>query len=154
MPTGTPFHPRLAALTASPLRYEWAATLLFPVFTSVEDELAALRAAATVTDMSPLFKFEVRGADAPRFVEHLVTKDASRLAPGGALYTPWCADDGHVRVTWSPSTGALIGFGRIAPAHAAVGSRVEVRWDRDGAHGLVPAEVVPLPFVRLRRAAA
>lgn len=389
MHTGTPFYPRLSTMTESPLRYEWASLLLIPVFTSIEDELRALREAATITDMSPLFKFEVRGSDAARFIAHLVTKDTARLQPGGAVYTPWCADDGHViadgivfrvaddlyrisgpqnlawfrsvaerigadveitdvsaawailslqgprsreilervsgqewgelkfsrlrstqvggvdvdlsrqgftgelgyelwvgaddaltmldavleagrdfdlqpagtmaidiarveaglilidadfaptgpmrvtpyalgmdglvgldtkedfvgraalqevaragdsprlvglqldwaalsrlfeqqgrppvvraevqfapfeveadgarigratSVTWSPSTRALIGFGQVAPAHAEIGSRVEVRWDRDGAHGLVPAEVVALPFVKLRRA--
>jgi aminomethyltransferase len=93
---GTPFYPRLSTLTETPLRYEWASMLLVPVFTSIEDELRALREAATITDMSPLFKFEVRGAGAARFVDSLVTKDTSRLQPGGAVYTPWCADDGHV----------------------------------------------------------
>jgi aminomethyltransferase len=92
--SGTPFFPRLSALTDSPLLYEWASLLLIPVFTSVEDELRALRETATVTDMSPLYKFEVRGPDAPFFIDSLVTKDTSLLKPGGAVYTPWCSDDG------------------------------------------------------------
>jgi aminomethyltransferase len=55
-------------------------------------------------------------------------------------------------VTWSPSVGKLIAFGGVARGLAEPGTTVEVLWDFDGVSGPVPATVVELPFVDLRRA--
>jgi aminomethyltransferase len=55
-------------------------------------------------------------------------------------------------VTWSPTTGKLIAFGSVRRGLAEPGTRVEVLWDADGVSGPVPATVVELPFVDLRRA--
>ncbi len=76
------------------------------------------------------------------------------------LWTPLAAQAGGsavgraTSVTWSPTTGRLIGFGVLDAAHAEVGNRIEVVWDRDGVVGSVPATVVELPFVRMKRAAS
>lgn len=93
---GTPFFPRTSALTSSQFLYEWSSLLVVDVFSSVERELRAMRETATVNDMSPLYKLEVRGRDAARFVDLLVTKDTTALAPGQVLYTPWCTDEGRL----------------------------------------------------------
>jgi aminomethyltransferase len=94
LPDGTPFFPRTSTRSGSQFFYDWSSLLVSPVYTSVEDELRAMRETAVIIDMSPLYKLDVRGADAPRFVEQLVTKDTSRLDVGKVLYTPWVTDEG------------------------------------------------------------
>ncbi|MYB23959.1 MAG: aminomethyl transferase family protein [Acidimicrobiia bacterium] len=44
--------------------------------------------------MSPLAKHSITGPDAERFVDYLIPRDATRLAPGQAYFTPWCNEDG------------------------------------------------------------
>jgi aminomethyltransferase len=46
--------------------------------------------------VSPLFKYLVSGRDAPRFVDRLITRDVSKMAPGQVFYTPWCDERGKV----------------------------------------------------------
>jgi aminomethyltransferase len=91
---GTPFFERTSALAGSQFFYEWSSLLVIDVFTSVEQELRAMRETATVNDMSPLYKHQISGTDAERLVDFLVTKDTSSLHPGRVLYTPWCTEDG------------------------------------------------------------
>ena len=46
--------------------------------------------------MSPLFKYIVTGRDATRLVDRLITRDATKLAVGQVIYTPWCDEQGKV----------------------------------------------------------
>ncbi len=57
-------------------------------------------------------------------------------------------------VTWSPTLQTMIGFGHLPPETAAAGAQVTAIWN-DPTLGEVPvtATVVPMPFVRQRRAA-
>lgn len=50
------------------------------------DEHDAVREAAGMFDMSPLKKVFVRGPDAAAVLDHLTTRDISRIAPGQAAY--------------------------------------------------------------------
>ena len=36
------------------------------------------------------------GPDATRLVDRVITRDATRIAPGQVVYTPWCDEDGAV----------------------------------------------------------
>ncbi|ORA39409.1 glycine cleavage system protein T [Mycobacterium aquaticum] len=54
-------------------------------------------------------------------------------------------------ITWSPTTGKLIGFGHVPPASAAPGNTVTVLWPIGEEQVDVPAVVVDLPFVTRRR---
>ena len=47
-------------------------------------------------DISPLYKYEVRGKDALRLVNRVITRDAAKCAVGQALYGCLCEDDGAV----------------------------------------------------------
>jgi len=65
MPLPTPFHPRTVALCGSLFWKEWAGCHAVRSFdTSHEREYFALRHAAGLIDVSPLYKYEVRGSDA------------------------------------------------------------------------------------------
>jgi aminomethyltransferase len=59
-------------------------------------EYHAIRSSAAVFDVSPLFKYHVRGRDAVRLVDRVVTRDVGRAAVGQVLYTPWCDGEGKV----------------------------------------------------------
>jgi aminomethyltransferase len=59
-------------------------------------EYHAIRNSAGLIDISPLYKYEVRGNDALRLVNRVITRDASRCAVGQALYGCLCEDDGAV----------------------------------------------------------
>ncbi|MEO8570446.1 MAG: aminomethyltransferase family protein, partial [Chloroflexota bacterium] len=59
-------------------------------------EYNAIREAAALIDVSPLYKYIVSGPDALPLVDRVVTRDATKLAVGGVIYTPWCDEHGKV----------------------------------------------------------
>ena len=61
-----------------------------------EHEYWAIRSAAALFDVSPLYKYLVRGRDAARLLDRLVTRDIGRCAVGQVMYTPWCDEAGKV----------------------------------------------------------
>jgi len=61
-----------------------------------EHEYNAIRNAAALIDVSPLFKYLVRGRDAVKLVDRVITRDARKLAVGQVYYTPWCDERGKV----------------------------------------------------------
>ncbi len=58
------------------------------------DEHDAVRDAVGMFDMSPLKKVFVRGSDALAVLDHLTTRDMSKIAPGQAAYLSVLTDDG------------------------------------------------------------
>jgi aminomethyltransferase len=61
-----------------------------------EREYNAIRNAAALIDISPLFKYRVSGKDAARLVDRVVTRDVQKMAVGQVAYTNWCDGDGKV----------------------------------------------------------
>ena len=61
-----------------------------------EHEYNAIRNAAALIDVSPLFKYLVRGRDAVKLVDRIITRDARKLSVGQVYYTPWCDERGKV----------------------------------------------------------
>jgi aminomethyltransferase len=97
MPIPTPFHPRTSALCTSLFWKEWAGCHAVRSYdTHHEREYHAIRQAAGLIDVSPLYKYEVRGAGAADFLSHLTVRDVRRLRPGRVTYLCWCDDDGKV----------------------------------------------------------
>jgi aminomethyltransferase len=98
MSIGTPFHPRTAPLVTSHAWRRWSGYLAASSYGDfVPPEYAAIRNAAAVIDVSPLYKHVVSGPDAAVLLDRVVTNDVARLEPGQALYTPWCDRLGKVR---------------------------------------------------------
>jgi aminomethyltransferase len=94
---GTAFHARTSALNRKMQWREWSGYFASSVYADAHDiEYNAIREAAALIDVSPLYKYLVSGADALRLVDRVVTRDATRLAPGGVIYTPWCDEHGKV----------------------------------------------------------
>jgi len=94
---GTPFHPRTAPLVRKLQWREWAGHLAASAYADSWDiEYNAIRQAAGVIDVSPLYKYLVRGPDATRLVDRIQTRDATKIAVGQVVYACWCDEDGHV----------------------------------------------------------
>lgn len=93
----TPFHARTAALCMSHAWRRWAGYVVASSYElSHEREYHAIRSAAALLDVSPLYKYAVRGRDAARLLDRVVTRDVARAAAGQVLYTPWCDAAGKV----------------------------------------------------------
>jgi aminomethyltransferase len=93
----TPFHERTSALCVSHAWRRWAGYVVASSYElSHEREYHAIRAAAALFDVSPLYKYMVRGRDAARLLDRVVTRNVLRSQVGQVLYTPWC--DAHGKV--------------------------------------------------------
>ena len=97
MPIGTAFHERTFGLCESLSYREWSGYYTVSAYeTHHEHEYNAIRNAAALIDISPLFKYLVTGPDATRFVNRIITRDAERMSVGQVYYTPWCDEHGLV----------------------------------------------------------
>jgi aminomethyltransferase len=94
---GTAFYPRTGPLNSKLQWREWSGYLAASAyFDSHEIEYNAIREAAGLIDVSPLYKYLVSGPDAKRLVDRVITRDAGKLAAGRVYYTSWCNEDGRV----------------------------------------------------------
>ena len=130
MPVGTPFHQRTFALCESLNYRDWSGYYTVSSYETHHDhEYHAIRDAAALIDISPLFKYSITGPDAPRLVDRVITRDASRMAPGQVFYTPWCDEQGHV-----VDDGTVARLGESAFRWTAADPNL--RWLRQNASGL------------------
>jgi aminomethyltransferase len=97
MPIGTAVHDRTFALAESLNYREWSGYYAVSAYEAHhEHEYNAIRNAAALIDVSPLFKYMVTGPDAARLVDRLITRDVSKMTVGQVFYTPWCDEHGKV----------------------------------------------------------
>lgn len=94
---GTPFHARTAPLVEGQTWRRWAGYVVASSYELHHDrEYHAIRSSAALFDVSPLFKYHVRGPDAVRLLDRVVTRDVAKAKVGQVLYTPWCDASGKV----------------------------------------------------------
>jgi aminomethyltransferase len=94
---GSPFHPRTAPLNRKQQWREWSGYWASSAYADAHDiEYNAIREAAALIDVSPLYKYRVSGSDAQALVDRVITRDASKMAVGQVWYTPWCDEHGKV----------------------------------------------------------
>ena len=97
MPIGTPFHSRTAPLCASQNWRTWSGYFVASSYDVMHDyEYHAIRNSAGLIDISPLYKYDVRGKDALKLVNRVMSRDAAKCAVGQALYGCLCENDGAV----------------------------------------------------------
>jgi aminomethyltransferase len=97
MPIGTAFHSRTSALCRSMSWREWSGYFAVSAYeVNHEREYSAIRNAAALIDISPLFKYRVSGKDATRLVDRIVTRDVPKMKVGQVAYVHWCDGDGKV----------------------------------------------------------
>jgi aminomethyltransferase len=97
MSVGTAFHPRTAPLNRKMQWREWSGYFASSSYADFHDiEYNAIREAAGLIDVSPLFKYRISGPDAMSLVDRVITRDAANIKPGQVVYTPWCDEFGKV----------------------------------------------------------
>ena len=97
MSVGTAFHPATAPLNRKQQWREWSGYFASSAYADAHDiEYNAIREAAALIDVSPLYKYVVSGPDAQRLVDRVITRDATKLRPGQVYYTPWCDEHGKL----------------------------------------------------------
>ena len=97
MSIGTAFWPRQKELNTKESWGDWSGYFAAAVYADFHDiEYNAIREAAAVIDISPLYKYVVEGPDATRLLDRVMTRDVSKLQVDQVSYTPWCDEEGKV----------------------------------------------------------
>lgn len=65
-------------------------------YRSILEEHKAVRRTAGLFDVSHMGEVDVKGTEAGKFLNHLVTNDVAKLYPGRVLYSPMCHPTGGV----------------------------------------------------------
>ena len=126
----TPFHPRTSALCVSHAWRRWSGYVVASSYELThEREYHAIRSAAALLDVSPLYKYVVTGRDAARLLDRVVTRHVAPAAVGQVLYTTWCDGAGKVL---DDGTVARLG----EEAYRLTSADPTVRWLEANAIGL------------------
>jgi aminomethyltransferase len=97
MPVPTALHERTFPLCQSLNYREWAGYYAVSAYeVHHEHEYNAIRNAAALIDITPLFKYLISGRDATRFVNRIITRDINKVAQGQVIYCCWCDEQGKV----------------------------------------------------------
>src|SRR6185295_16573392 len=126
----SPFHARTSALMQGNQWRRWAGHTVASAYELTPDrEGMAIRNACALIDVSPLFKYHVRGPDAAAFLNRLVTRDLRKMEVGHMSYTPWC-----------DARGKVVDDGTIAKlaenVYRLTAAESNLRWLGDNAPGL------------------
>lgn len=125
---GSPFHASTSALNQTTWWYGWGPYVIPDVYTTMPEEISAIRTTVAAIDMSPLPKVQLSGKDAMLLADRLVTRDLTKLAAGQVFYTPWCDDSGY-----------LIGDGlvfRLQENNCVLSGEISLQWLRHQATDL------------------
>ena len=97
MPIGTAVHERTFPLCQSLNYREWSGFYAVSVYeTHHEHEYNAIRNAAALIDVTPLFKYMITGRDATRFVNRIIARDINKVAVNQVIYCCWCDEEGKI----------------------------------------------------------
>ena len=92
----TPFHERTSEYCYSNDWYRWAGYKIAKEYSSTELEYTSMRNTAGVIDITPMHKYDIKGEDAKKFINKLITKDISNIQSNQVAYGIWCNEDGMV----------------------------------------------------------
>lgn len=93
----TPFHERTSKLSLPQNWRRWAGYLVAGSYDlTLDREYWAIRNAAALIDVTPLMKYMIRGRDASRLLNRVITRDMDKLKVGQVYYTGWCDDEGKM----------------------------------------------------------
>ncbi len=97
LPVGTAVHERTFALCESLNYREWSGYYTVSAYeTRHEHEYNAIRNAAALIDVTPLFKYLVTGPDATKLVNRIIAREILKVSPGQVIYCCWCDEQGKV----------------------------------------------------------
>ena len=90
-------HERTLALCQSLNYREWSGYYAVSAYeTHHEHEYNAVRNAAALFDITPLYKYLITGKDATRLIDRIITRDIHKVKPGQVIYCCWCDEQGMV----------------------------------------------------------
>ena len=93
----TPFHERTSKLCLPQNWRRWAGYLVVGSYDlTLDHEYWAIRNSAALIDVTPLMKYMIKGKDACRLLNRVVTRDMDKLKVGQVYYTGWCDDEGKM----------------------------------------------------------
>lgn len=91
----TPFHHKMMQSCESLRWKEWSGYFAPEKYDVVHDnEYHVIRQSAGFIDVSPLFKYDVRGTDAMALLDHVMVRDVKKMKQNQVAYTAWCDDEG------------------------------------------------------------
>jgi glycine cleavage system T protein (aminomethyltransferase) len=94
---GTAFYARTSRLNQKLSWGEWSGYLAAQVYADFHDiEYNAIREAAALIDVTPLYKYVVAGPDATALANRVITRNAEKMGIDQIVYTPWCDERGKV----------------------------------------------------------
>ena len=97
MPIQTPFFTRTSAKCNSMNWKEWAGYYAVSSYETLHDsEYIAFRYSTGLLDITPLYKYSVKGPDASAFLSRIMVKNIDKLKIGRVSYCCWCTEDGKV----------------------------------------------------------
>ena len=97
MPRPTPFHSRTSVLCEGQGWQEWSGFLSADMYELDHiHEYNAVRTTCGLFDVSPLYKYILRGRDSFALLNRVVTRDISKCRIGQVMYTAWCDDAGKI----------------------------------------------------------
>jgi glycine cleavage system T protein (aminomethyltransferase) len=93
----TPFHERTSKLCIPQNWRRWAGYVVAGSYElTLDSEYWAIRNSAALIDVTPLMKYIIKGKDARRLLNRVVTRDMDKLKIGQVYYTGWCDDEGKM----------------------------------------------------------
>ena len=93
----SPFFERTSKLNQSQEWRRWGGYLAATQYDlHHENEYFAIRTKAALLDVSPLYKYSIKGPDAQSFMDRVVTRNINICEIGQVMYTPWCDEKGKV----------------------------------------------------------
>ena len=93
----TPFHERTSKLCLPQNWRRWAGYLVVGSYElTLDREYWAIRNSAALIDVTPLMKYIIKGKNASRLLNRVVTRDMDKLKVGQVYYTGWCDDEGKM----------------------------------------------------------
>jgi aminomethyltransferase len=92
----SPFYQRIKALDTINEWHQWKGYTAANELYCSDTEYFAIRNATGVFDLTPMTKYRITGPDALNYLNRLVTRDMSKVAPGRVAYAVWCDDQGQV----------------------------------------------------------
>lgn len=95
-PKESPFHPRLAALNVRDAWAVWNGYRFAEYYYDAEYEYFCVRNTCGTYDITPMQKYEIRGADAEAMLNRMVTRDVTKIGMNRVAYCLWCTDEGRM----------------------------------------------------------
>jgi aminomethyltransferase len=130
VPIGTAVHERTFALCESLNYREWSGYYAVSAYEAHhEHEYNAIRNAAALIDVSPLFKYRISGKDAAKFINRVIARDIEKVAVGQVIYCCWCDEKGKVI-----DDGTISRLGESAYRWTA--AEPNLRWFTENARGM------------------